>query len=232
VLSPIQRQPLSVDFHPLSFYDSPDFGEPIAMGKTMQEIPESDLIARSKKGDQDAITELFGGHYAASLRIALGILRNSDDAQDAVQAGYLLAFRSLATFRGEGSFKTWITRIVMNSCFLQLREARRRVTWVGIEGRNGMGLGDVLPCPAPTPEKSVWCRELSSAFSTAVARLPKHLREPYTLFAISGLPLREVATVLGLTLSATKTRLFRARAGIRISLRPVWIPRRNQKAYV
>jgi len=191
----------------------------------VQEIPESDLIARSKQGDQHALTELFRRHYAASLRLAFGILRNSEDAKDAVQTGYLLAFRNLANFRGEGGFKTWITRIVMNSCFLQLRKSRRRVTWVGIEGGNGMGFGEVLPSRAPTPEKSAWCRELSTAFSTAVAKLPKHLREPYTLFAISGLPLRDVAMVLGLTLSATKTRLFRARAGIRTALRPVWITR-------
>jgi RNA polymerase sigma-70 factor (ECF subfamily) len=198
----------------------------------MPETLESDLIARSKQGDQQAITELFRRHYAPSLRLAFGILRNPDDAQDAVQTGYLLAFRNLAKFRAEGCFKTWITRIVMNSCFLQLREARRRVTWVGIEDRNGMGLGEVLPSPAPTPEKSAWRCELSSAFSTAVAKLPKHLREPYTLFAISGLPLREVAMALGLTPSATKTRLFRARAGIRTALRPVWITERTHRAHV
>jgi RNA polymerase sigma-70 factor (ECF subfamily) len=198
----------------------------------MQEILESDLIARSKQGDQHAITELFRRHYAPSLRLASGILRRFEDAQDAVQTGYLLAFRSLASFRGEGCFKTWITRIVINSCFLQLREARRRATWVGIEDRNGMGLGDVLPSRASTPEKSAWCRELSSAFSTAVAGLPKHLREPYTLFAISGLPLREVAMVLGLSVSATKTRLFRARLGIRMSLRPVWITKRGHRTHV
>jgi RNA polymerase sigma-70 factor (ECF subfamily) len=197
----------------------------------MQEILESDLIARSKQGDRHALNELFRRHYAPSLRLAFGILRHQDDAQDAVQTGYLLAFRNLANFRGEGSFKTWITRIVMNSCFLQLRESRRRVTWVGIEGRSGIGSGHVLPSPAPTPEKSAWCRELSFAFSNAVARLPKHLREPYALFAISGLPLREVATVLGLTLAATKTRLFRARAGIRSTLRPVWITKRAHQAH-
>jgi len=189
----------------------------------MQEILESDLITQSKQGDQHAITELFRRHYPTSLRIAFRILRNPDDAHDAVQTGYLLAYRSLASFRGEGGFKTWITRIVMNSCFRQLREARRRATWVGIEGGNGMRLGDMLQSRTPTPEKSAWCHELSSAFSNAVATLPKHLREPYTLFAISGLSLREVATELGLTMAATKTRLFRARAGIRISLRPVWI---------
>jgi RNA polymerase sigma-70 factor (ECF subfamily) len=195
----------------------------------MQDTLESDLIARSKQGDQDAITELFRRHYAPCLRLAFGILRNPDDAQDAVQTGFLLAFRSLASFRGEGCFKTWISRIVMNSCFLQLRKVRRRFA---IEGGNGMGLRDAHPSRTPTPEKSAWCRELSSAFSAAVAGLPKHLRETYTLFAISGLPLKEVAMLLGLTVSATKTRLFRARAGIRTSLRPTWVAKGAHSARI
>jgi RNA polymerase sigma-70 factor (ECF subfamily) len=193
----------------------------------MQQTLESDLIARSKQGDQHAITELFHRHYTTSLHLAFGILRNPDDARDAVQTGYLLAFSKLASFRGDACFKTWITRIVMNSSFQQLRESRRRATWVGIEGRNGTELEDLLPSRAPTPEKTAWCREISSAFSAAVARLPKHLREPYMLFAISGLPLRDVAMVLGLSVSATKTRLFRARAGIRTSLQPVWNTKRS-----
>jgi RNA polymerase sigma-70 factor (ECF subfamily) len=194
--------------------------------RDMQEILETDLIARSKQGDQHAITELFRRHYPASLRLACGVLRHPDDAQDAVQTGFFLAFRRLEDFRGEASFKTWITRIVVNCCLLQLREARRRATWVRLEGRNGTRVMDILSSPAPTPEKSAWSGEISSAFSAAVAKLPKHLRDVYTLFAISGLSVREVATALGLTASATKTRLFRARAGIRASLKPVWAVRR------
>jgi RNA polymerase sigma-70 factor (ECF subfamily) len=180
------------------------------------------LIAHSKQGDQLAIAELVGRHYPASLQLARGFLRHTEDAQDAVQAAYFLAFRRLEHFRGEASFKTWITRIVVNCCLLQLREARRRVTWLRLEDRNGMQGPDMLPSHAPTPEKATWCGEISSALSAAVAKLPRHLREAYTLFEISGLSLREVASTLGLSVSATKTRLFRARAGIRMSLQPVW----------
>jgi RNA polymerase sigma-70 factor (ECF subfamily) len=192
----------------------------------MQVTSEAELIAQSKQGDQEAIAELFRSHYASSVRLAYSILRHPDDAQDAVQAGFFLAFRRLGDFRGEASFKTWISRIVVNCCLLQLREARRRATWVGLEGRNGTQGTELMPSQTPTPEKSAWCREISSAFFAAVARLPKHLRDTYTLFEISGLSLREVATALGLTIAATKTRLFRARAGLRISLQPVWSLRR------
>ena len=193
----------------------------------MSPTTEDLLIARSKQGDQEAMAELFHGHYAPCLRLAYGILRHGEDAQDAVQTGLFMAFRRLESFRGEASFKTWITRIVVNSCLLQLRETRRRVTWVRLEDRNGLHGPDLLPSPAATPEKIAWRREISTAFSAAVAKLPEHLREAYTLFAISGLSLREVADALGLTVSATKTRLFRARAGIRTTLQPVWSGRRR-----
>jgi RNA polymerase sigma-70 factor (ECF subfamily) len=188
----------------------------------MQGTTETELIAQGQQGNQEAIAELFRRHYASALRLAYGILRHTDDAQDAVQSGFFLAFRRLSSFRGDSSFKTWVTRIVANCCLLQLREARRKVRWARPEDRAGATWLDLLPSPEPSPERIAWRREIASALSAAVATLPEHLREAYVLFAISGLPLREVAATLGLTVSATKTRLFRARAGIRTSLHPAW----------
>src|SRR5271168_2427804 len=150
----------------------------------MEATSDDILIGQSKQGDQRAMEELVNRHYPASLQFARGFLRYTEDAQDAVQVAYFMAFRRLEHFRGEASFKTWITRIVVNCCLLQLREARRRVTWVRLEDLNGAQGPDILPSNAPTPEKAAWCREISTAFSTAVARLPEHLREAYTLFAI------------------------------------------------
>ena len=118
----------------------------------MQPTSETELIAQSRQGDQAAIAELFHRHYPSTVRLAYGILRHADDAQDAAQAGFFLAFRRLDNFRGEASFKTWITRIVVNCCLLQLREARRRVTWVRLEERNGTRGPDTFPSSAPTPE--------------------------------------------------------------------------------
>jgi RNA polymerase sigma-70 factor, ECF subfamily len=181
----------------------------------MEDTPEDTLIAGGKQGDRDAIAELFRRHYARSLKLASGILHHQDDAQDAVQAAYFLAFRELKSFRGDSSFKTWITRIVVNCCLLQLRNTRHRMTWIQVDDRP-----DVLASPAPNPEKSAWSGEIAAALSNAVSSLPKNLQEAYTLFTISGLSLQEVASSLGLTVSATKTRLFRARAGIRMSLQP------------
>jgi len=202
--------------------------QPECLNPAVQETSEATLIAESKQGDERAIAELIGRHYPASLRFARGFLRHTEDAQDAVQMAYFLALRKLKTFRGEASFKTWISRIVVNCCLLQVREAGRRVTWVRLDGPQVTQGPGILPSHAPGPEETAWSREISSAFSAAVAKLPKHLNETYTLFEISGLSLTEVASTLGLSVSATKTRLFRARAGLRKSLQPVWSGKRGR----
>ncbi len=187
----------------------------------MTERPELELIAHGRDGNEQAIEELFNRHYASSLRLARTILRCEDESQDAVQVAYFSAFRHLDNFRGEACFKTWITRIVVNSCLIRLREPRRHVNWVHLEDIGERG-ADILAAPGPTPEKSAWCQEINSAYSEAVAKLPKHLREVYTLYSASGLSVIEVAAKLGLTVSATKARIFRARAGVRTRLRPIW----------
>jgi RNA polymerase sigma-70 factor (ECF subfamily) len=186
------------------------------------------LIAQSKQGDRDAISELFERHYAPALSVARRILRRPEDAQDSVQAAFMMAFRRLERFLGDASFKTWITRITVNCCLPQLRERRNRVTWAQLESRNGEQGPDLLDSGKPTPEKSAWHSEVASAFAAAVAQLPNHLQLPYTMFAIHELSLQDVASSLGLSLSATKSRVYRARAGMRASLQPVWIGRRGK----
>jgi len=188
----------------------------------MHEIPEIELIADGKRGDQTAIAELFRRHYPMSLRLASGILRSPDESQDAVQAAYLSAFLHLHTFRGDSCFKTWITRIVLNRCFVNTRSSWRRAAFVDLEKLDGNRGMDSLASPAPSPEQSAWCQEIASAHSHGLAKLPKHHREVYTLCAISGLTLDEAAKKLGISLANAKARLFRARVAMRSNLEPVW----------
>jgi RNA polymerase sigma-70 factor (ECF subfamily) len=191
----------------------------------MCDLPETELLKRSKRADPEAMGELFRRHYGYSIRVATGILRQPDDAQDAVQVAYFTAFRSLRKFRGDSSFKTWMTRIVVNCCLLRLRDARRQLNPTPIDSRDAIRKTEQLPSNAPSPETSAWSRELNAALSTALSKLPSHLREPYMMFAIAGLSLQEVADATGLSVSGAKTRLFRARAGLRKSLAPVWADR-------
>src|ERR1017187_5831711 len=192
----------------------------------MQERPELELIARSRQGDQAAISGLFGRHYSSCLRLARGILRSEDDSQDAVQAAYVSAFQHFGAFREESSFKTWISRIVVNCCLMQMRAPWRQPVWLYLDALEGGKGADSLVSQAPNPEKSTYSREIRFALSNALSHLPCQLRDAFTLYCVSGLTVKEVAATLGLTVAAAKTRVFRARAKVRVHLQPVWPHRR------
>jgi RNA polymerase sigma-70 factor (ECF subfamily) len=188
----------------------------------MQDKRDPELIAACKLGDNAAGTELLGRHYASSLRLARGILRSEEESQDAVQSAYFSALRHIRNFRGDATFKTWITRIVMNECLARLRQRKRRRDWVSLDDQDRSAKLNMLASSAPTPEKFTPSQEIASALSHAASILPKPLRDVFALCAFSGRSLEEAATALGLTVGATKTRLFRARARMRSHLRPVW----------
>jgi len=93
----------------------------------------------------DVINDLFAQHYRASLRTAFRILRSNEDADDAVQNAYFEAFRHFNKFRGESSFKTWITRIVVNCYLMHLRERHYRPQ-VPLDDVPPAGIVDAIVC--------------------------------------------------------------------------------------
>jgi RNA polymerase sigma-70 factor (ECF subfamily) len=196
----------------------------------MRERPELELIADCRRGDKAAMTELFGRHYPTCLRLARGILRSDEESQDAVQSAYFSAFRHFHNFRGDAAFKTWISRIVMNQCLMLLREPRHRLNWVSLDDPDKCTSAIALVSSAPTPEKSALSREVASALSDAIGCLPKHMREIFTLCAVSGFSVKEAAAELGVTVAAAKTRLFRAHVQMRSRLKPMWTERRDVAA--
>jgi RNA polymerase sigma-70 factor (ECF subfamily) len=193
----------------------------------MQEKREPELIAACKLGDNAAGTELLCRHYASSLRLARGILRSEEESEDAVQSAYFSALGHIRSFRGDATFKTWITRIVMNECLARLRERRRRRHWVSVDDWGLSAELNILVSAVPTPEKFTLCQEIASALFDAASILPKPLRDVFALCAFSGLSIGETAAALGLTVGATKTRLFRAHARMRSYLQPVWAEMNN-----
>ena len=184
----------------------------------MHNKPELQLIADFRNGDVEAIAELFQRHYVSSLRVARGILPACDESLDAVQSAYLSAFRNFSSFRGESSFKTWITRIVINQCVMRLRNSRRHRRWVSLD-RSFPGSGPAMVVDqAPTPEDLAQSAEIYQKVVDTAGRLPRPLRDAFVLNTISGLSIAETAKALGLTISATKTRIFRARSFMRSRL--------------
>ncbi len=121
------------------------------------------------------------------------------------------------SFRAEASFKTWITRIVMNQCLGLLRKPDRHCITLTLDLSGSHNGQPLIAADSLTPEKLVLKAEISRAVAEAAASLPKPLRDVFTRCS-SGVSIRETATALGLTVPATKTRLFRARSLLRRKL--------------
>jgi len=186
---------------------------------------DHELVEQSKRGDEQAMAELIRRYYAMSLRIARSILRNPEDSEDAVQTAYCQAFQHLQDFREESRFSTWITSIVVNQSLMHLRR-RRRATLLSLEDPIGDSPIRYFTSREPSPEERTSHREIATAISGALDRLPNGLRVAYSLHAISGLPVDEVADKMGLSVSATKSRIFRARCRLESRLSTSFGPSR------
>ena len=142
------------------------------------------------------VTELQETLY----RTARSILRNEQDAQDAVQESVTQAFARLHTLRDPAKFKPWLLRILVNTCYDACRRRRSTVYLEAVE--------ETLAAPQSD------CEERMSLWS-AVMRLPEEQKAVVTLFYYEDLPIRAISEVLGVTQGTVKTRLSRARGRLR-----------------
>jgi RNA polymerase sigma-70 factor, ECF subfamily len=179
---------------------------------SLHEKPEAELVGDARNGNREAVAELFRRQYPHSIAVARRMLPAQEEFLDAVQSAYLSAFRNFQSFRGDASFKTWITRIVLNQCLMRVREPGRHRITLSLDQPSIDGTLPSIAEDSPTPEALVLRAEMESALADAAAKLPKGLSDVLIRCSSSGLSIRDTAEALGLTVQATKTRLFRARA--------------------
>ncbi len=184
-------------------------------------------VARAAAGDEAAFEALVRRHERALFNLAMRLLGDRDDALDAVQDAFLRAYRSLPRFRGEASFRTWITGIAINVCRSRLVSAvthQRRQTRSLVQRDPLRDEELVLPIadPAPDPEARAHGGELRAALEQALAAISAEHREVLLLREMHGMEYQELAAVLGCALGTVKSRVARARAALRHELEGVW----------
>jgi RNA polymerase sigma-70 factor, ECF subfamily len=164
----------------------------------------------ARLGDVEAFQELIGRSRHACLRMATGILRNRDDAEDEVQNAFWKAYNHLGLFGGQSTFSTWVTRIVINHCLMRYRRARR-VQFISYDSLSSDGdwYVAVEPASGESPEDGVGDTEVRDALRFELRRLPVLLRIPIEMYFLQGHALEEVAAILGISVAATKSRLHR-----------------------
>lgn len=185
-------------------------------------INSEELVALSRQGDLSAWSELMKRHKGTAYKAALRILKNTEDAEDAVQDAMLRAFRKLSTFRGEATFATWITRISINSALMQLRKKRRHPT-LALEDLLGNETSKpvlYLAASCPTPEEHYFDWEARRRLHKAIGQLPTILQGVAKDRIVKELPVEELAVKHGLSNAAAKSRLMRARRMIAHRLAP------------
>ena len=193
-------------------------------------INERRLVAKAKSGCSSAFEELYERHRPGIYQTVLHILRNQQDAEDAVQRSFQRAFTNLRRFRGDSTFSTWLTRIAINEALMLLRQRR-----TNIRPLEGCSDGDCessalhLADKGPTPEEALAEKEVRGAVQEAISHLRKSLRTVVLLRELRGLSSVETARHLGLSVAAVKARAFRARRHLRQHLeRKLQAPRRRR----
>jgi RNA polymerase sigma factor (sigma-70 family) len=179
------------------------------------------VVQRAIVGNADAQEDLFGRRTNALYRAAFSILRNKEDAEDAVQEALCKAYISLGSFQGRSSFSSWLTRIVINSALMARRRKRTRPE---------ASLDEILNSPAerlplavadtrPNPEKICAATETNALVEEHVLQLPPLLRAAFRLRTTYDFTIRESSIALGIRASAYKSRVCRARQKLTRELR-------------
>jgi RNA polymerase sigma-70 factor, ECF subfamily len=162
---------------------------------------DADVVARVLGGERAAFAILVRRHNQRLYRACRAVVRSDADAEDAVQAAWIKAYRHLATFRGDAAFSTWVTRIAV-------REATDRIP------RNEPALVALEEINVPAqedPEQATFATELGRVFERRLDELPDGLRSVLLLRDVLELDTAETATCLGIREEAVRVRLHRAR---------------------
>jgi len=178
-----------------------------------QQAEEIGWVEHSLRGDQAAFGRLMHRYTGAVFNLAYRMLGNAQDAEDASQEIFLRAYTRLESFDRTRRFSTWLLSIASNYCIDRLR--RRRFAWLTLDD-----VAFSLPSTERGPERSALDRDQQATVQRALRQLPHNYRLVTLLRYWQDLSYEEIARVTGLTESAVKTRLHRARHMLAAALGP------------
>lgn len=185
-------------------------------GKSAEDFSLESLRA----GDRVEFSRLMEANYGKIYRLAMKILNHSEDAEDVLQETFLKAYKHIKTFDGRSKLSTWLYRIATNEALMMIR--RRRPDMFSMDEPQETEEGEQEPVQivdwSYVPEEKLMSSEGKAYLDQAVDRLPYNLRVVFLLRDIEDLSTQETADVLGLSETAVKTRLSRARLRLREDL--------------
>jgi RNA polymerase sigma-70 factor (ECF subfamily) len=188
---------------------------------SLDALDDLTLVGQARQHDQQAFTELVNRYASKIFRLARHITRNDQDAEDVLQETFLKAYSRLDQFQGNSSFYTWLVRIGVNESLMKIRR-RKDGKMVSLDQELETESGTIareLADDGEDPEESYGRGELRDVLAAAIDSLSETYRTVFVLRDIEGLSTEETAEMLGLSISAVKSRLLRARLQLRDKLR-------------
>ena len=180
-------------------------------------------MARLAGGHDGALNELMERHGEKLFHYLVRSLQNKDEAEDLAQETFVRVFQNRGRFDRRQKFSTWLYTIASNLVRDRYRWRTRhpQVSLEAQDSETGTGFGDRLADSRSTPSESFQSSERAEAVRRAVAELPEELRQPLILAEWEEKPQVEIATILGCTVKAVETRIYRARKQLREKLQPL-----------
>jgi RNA polymerase sigma-70 factor (ECF subfamily) len=186
---------------------------------------DAELIECAKRADHEAFRVLVERYQGRAYGLALRVLRNEEQARDAVQDAFIKVYGSLGRFEGRSGFYTWLYRLVMNVCLDMKRRDRssRHVEWEEERAAEISQDAGSLVSGANDPERQgpraeLERAELREAMARAIETLPEDARRTLELREIDGLSYAEIAQAVGVPKGTVMSRLFYARRRVRAAL--------------
>src|SRR5205809_1728604 len=185
----------------------------VAIGLQGPQFNEEKLIRAGQRGDSQAVETLFRRYQRPLFQTALRVLGNAEDAEDALQDGFLSAYRNLKRFEGRSQFSTWLTRIVINAALMRRRSAKARpaVSLDEPPREDELPAAERFADDGLTPEQVFENTEIREMLSENLDQLSPLLRTAFVLREVQGYSTGEAAKKLGVTENTLKARLWRAR---------------------
>ena len=183
---------------------------------------DAELVKAAQSGDSGAFENLAKRYSPRLMRIALGITRNQQDAEDVVQEALARAFARLDEFRGDSKFYTWLVSIAVNQGLMKLRWRRTRSREISFDDAIDDSQNPIVPQVAderPDPEAIYLRKEMRWIVTRALGQLTPESRAIFELREFEELPIEEIARIRQMNISTVKSRLLRARLKLRIILK-------------
>lgn len=185
-------------------------------------LDEVTVIERAKAGDEKAFRDLVHRYEDTVYRFAFNVCRNEEMAIDTLQNTFINVYNKLDSFDGRSKFSTWLYSIVTNNCLMKRRSIRTHDKELSLEDEKILHDAEtsLLSARETSPMGLLLNEELKHIFDEAIKKLPVDYRIVFVMRDIEDMSAAEVSKILGISVAAVKSRLFRAREFLRKVLEP------------